>query len=324
MYFDVKKKQKKGVAFVASTLPAKLVKKQIDEDLIERIYTSTESLRESYKMILLNGSKVEVESLNDVNFLKRAKLLYKVLKHEKAKKNWIYLYHECCWPWLDIFIKILRPNGYHMPQANLEYMYLPIDSMLKFYKHLHFIRASCLLISRLFFNYHQFRSDSGSGLMFLPVFKKYPKTIVILNESEIKPRKIEVVSHQRTMLIVGGTDLADTRELIILYEKIIDKAIQMGYEVFYKDHPNDLARLNINFENAKAIPAQIPLEIMDMKFSIVLGTASAAMFGYGVSAVSICKLIDSMNELDKKLRINYLLSHNPGARIVEHIDEIFH
>lgn len=322
MYFDPLKKQKKGVAFVASTLPAKIVKKQIDEELIETIYTSTEGLKESYKMILTTGRKVDIKSLSETNFFKRTILLYKVLKCEKENKNWIYIYHECCWPWLDILIKFLRPNGYHIPQAKIEYMYQPVGSSLKFYKHLHFIRASILVISKVIFNYHQFRSDSGVGLMFLPVIKKYPKSIYLVNESEIKPRKTYTLSQKR-MLIVGGTDLVDTSELIILYKKIIDKAIQMDYEVFYKDHPNYLMSLNVNFENTQVISSKIPLEIIDVQFSIVLGTASAAMVGYGYSAVSICKLINSMSESDKILRINYLLSHNPDARIVKDIDEIF-
>ncbi len=158
--------------------------------------------------------------------------------------------------------------------------------------------------------------------MFLPVLKTYPKSIIVLNESAIKPKKIDAFGEKK-MLIVGGTDLADTSELIAIYKKITDKAISMGYEVWFKDHPNDMTSLNINFEKAQIIPAKIPLEMVDLQFSVVVGTASAAMINYGASAVSICKLLNSMNENDKKLRINYLLSHNPDARVIDHLDMIF-
>lgn len=159
--------------------------------------------------------------------------------------------------------------------------------------------------------------------MFLPVVKNYPKSITVINESAIKPNNVNHID-QKVLLIVGGTDLADTSELIAIYKKIIDTAIPMGYKVWFKDHPNPVTSLKINFDNAETIPAQIPLEIMDLQFSVVVGTASAAMIGYGSSAVSICNLIKSMNDEDKKLRLNYLLSHNPYARVVDNIEMIFY
>jgi hypothetical protein len=315
-------KQKKGVAFVASTLPAKIIINQINEGLIKKIYTSTERLKESYEIILSTNKEVDIESVNDANFIKRAILLCRILKKEKSNKSLIYIYHECCWPWLDLLIKIIKPKGYYMPQVKIEYMYRPTESIFEFYKHLHLVRASCILVSKFLFNYYQFKNDTGPGLMFLPVAKNYPKSIVAVNKSAIKPNKIYSID-QKTMLIIGGTDLADTSELIDIYKKIIEIAIQMGYKVWFKDHPNTTASLKINFENAETIPTQIPLEIIDLQFSVVVGTASAAMIEYGSSAVSICKLIKSMNDEDRKLRLNYLLSHNPDARVVDDINMIF-
>jgi hypothetical protein len=316
------KKQKKGVAFVASTLPAKIIINQINNGLITKIYTSTEGLKKTYDIILSDNKEVEVESVNEINFIKRAMLLSEILKKEKSNKNFIYIYHECCWPWLDILIKFMKPDGYYMPQVKIDYMYRPSKSIYEFYKYTHFVRASCILISKIFFNYYYFRNDSGVGLMFLPVIKNYPKSIIVINESAIKPNKTDAIDQKR-MLIIGGTDLADTTELIDIYKKIIDIAVPMGYEVWFKDHPNHLTSLNVNFENTKIIPSQIPLEIINLQFSVVVGTASAAMIGYGSSAVSICKLINSMSEEDAELRINYLLSHNPDARVIDHIDLIF-
>ncbi len=144
--FDLMKKQKKGVAFVASTLPAKAVLDQINKGLIKKVYTSTERLKESYEILLSNNKGVQIKSVQEVNFIKRTILLHRILKKEISNKNWIFIYHECCWPWLDILIKFMKPNGYYMPQVKLEYMYRTTNSINEFYKYSHFVRASCILI----------------------------------------------------------------------------------------------------------------------------------------------------------------------------------
>lgn len=132
VYFDSMKQHKKGIAFVASTLPAKVVINQINEGLIRKIYTSTESLKKSYEIFLSTKKEVEIENVSDVNFIKRGVLLYRIIKKEKSNKNLIYIYHECCWPWLDILLKFIKPKGYYMPQVKLEYMYWPANQYMSF------------------------------------------------------------------------------------------------------------------------------------------------------------------------------------------------
>ena len=79
------------------------------------------------------------------------------------------------------------------------------------------------------------------------------------------------------MLILSGSDFFLPLEMINLYARIVHVAISRGYKLLVKDHSNPDPRLNFSHYGADTIKPPIPVEFLYDDFSLVVGTASAAM-----------------------------------------------
>jgi hypothetical protein len=179
-------------------------------------------------------------------------------------------------------------------------------------------------ISRFLFNYFYATNDNLSGDLIVPVIKRYPKSVLLIKDFYLTsaPTKNDV-SNQTELLILSGSDCASSKELTFLYNDIIDHAIKIGIKVTIKDHPNEDSRLNLRREGVENVSPSIPSELIEDKFSVIVGIASAAMIRFGPRSFSVVNLLSTMSDHDKKQRSSYIKSLNQSVNFPYTIDEIF-
>ena len=316
---------REAVAFVGSSLPAKILYDQIKSGEVKTIYTSHPRLLESYQHLIDNCN--ETINLKCVyknkaynNIFKMIHLLFLI----KTKKKYIYIYHECCWQMLDICIWLTRPLGFHMPQLKTENIFKPVTNYRIFFKYRSFLVASKMSLYSILFNYYYFTMGDKKGIEFVPVIKKYPKSILVRNESMIFPKLYNKSKEKfKKILILAGTDCASSQELIEVFNNIIKKALEFKYIVAIKNHPNIESRINLNIKDVDIIDPLIPAEILEDDFTIVVGIASAAMATFGHRSVSILNLLRSISDEDRKIRIEFIKELNKSVRLINNIHEIF-
>ena len=317
--------QKKGIAFVGSTLPASLLEKQVQIGVIQKIYVSSAKFLESYEYLVRKVDKdIEVIQV-DASAGFRGLLDYiKLIKDIKSKKLHVYIYHECCWPLLDLAVLIVKPKGTFAPQSKIDFMFRPVTFLQHFYQKKNFFAAfkQCLLTT--IFKYYYATNDDLSGDLIVPVVRYYPKSISSLSNIQLSQNFTSIKLHSGSeMLILCGSDCASSAELKVLYNSIIDRALKNDFKVSIKDHPNEDARLNLQRSDVQIIPPKIPCELLEDKYAMIIGTASAAMIGFGSRSVSVINLLKSMNTLDKTQRINYISSLNEAVKFPTSVGEIF-
>jgi hypothetical protein len=93
--------------------------------------------------------------------------------------------------------------------------------------------------------------------------------------------------------------------------------------VTIKDHPNEDSRLNLRREGVENVSPSIPSELIEDKFSVIVGIASAAMIRFGPRSFSVVNLLSTMSDHDKKQRSSYIKSLNQSVNFPYTIDEIF-
>lgn len=313
-----------GLAFVGSALPAATLAKQVELGQISKIFVSHAQFLDTYDL-LKNRSlfKLDIENLYNGHMIVRIFNIMRVLLCAKIKNKVIYIYHECCWQWLDICIWIIHPHGIFMPQVGMKFMFKPVDSVIFFFRHTSFDRALIHCFLSFFFEYRYYQETDKERINFAPTIRRYPASIATVESSGISPRAKPPLLLEKKMLILSGSDFSLPLEMIDLYARIVHVAISRGYKVLVKDHPNPVSRLNFSHYGVETIKPSIPAEFLYDDFSVVVGTASAAMAVFGSRSVSICKLLNSMSPEIKELRINYIFSINPKVLIAEEFDDIF-
>jgi hypothetical protein len=316
---------REAVAFVGSSLPAKILYDQIKSGEVKTIYASHPRLLESYQHLISKCNKTinlkcvyENKSYN--NIFKMIYLLFLI----KTRRKYIYIYHECCWQMLDICIWLTRPLGFYLPQVNTKNIFKPVANCKTFYNYRSFFVASKMSLYSILFNYYYFTNGDKKGIEFVPVIKKYPKSILIRNESKIIPNLYNKTKLKiKKILILAGTDCASSQELIEVFDNIIRKALEFKYIVAIKNHPNVESRINLNIKEVEIIDPLIPAEILEDDFTIVVGTASAAMVTFGHRSVSILNLLSTISDEDRKIRIEFIQELNKSVKLINNINEIF-
>lgn len=316
--------KKKGVAFVSSTLPASLLVKQLQSGAIQKIYVSSVKFIASYEFLVKKtGKDIQVTVLTERTRFGGLLDCIKKIKDIKQKNLHIYIYHECCWPSLDLSILIVKPKGIFAPQSKIEFMFKPISSLKYFFHKCKFSVAVKHCFLSVFFKYYYSTNNDLDGDLIVPVVRYYPKSILKLNDIKLTKNSSNTINPKDSeMLILVGSDCASSKELISLYNCIIDRALDKGFKVSIKDHPNEDARLNLERHDVQVIHPKIPCELIEDSFSIIIGTASAAMIGFGSRSISVINLLESMSDLDKTQRINYIRSLNELVKFPASVDEI--
>ena len=85
---------------------------------ISDIYTASDKHKRSYFFLkTFFKNKISIHSLESISFSK-TRLILILLKSKIQSKN-IYFFHECSWPFFDLLIKIINPNGHYIPQVSM-------------------------------------------------------------------------------------------------------------------------------------------------------------------------------------------------------------
>ncbi|MDB2603330.1 hypothetical protein N9Y59_01635 [Planktomarina temperata] len=312
-----------GVAFVGSTLPSQLIEKQLELRKIQKIYTSHEKFVQSYEYLVeKTGTNITVEAIVSKSRIGGIARYIQILRMEKSAKRFVYMYHECCWPMLDLAIFLVRPLGVLTPQVKIEYMFKPTTYKYLFAR-LGLIKGlECLFQSTLFKYYHT-SNDGLDGDLIVSAARLYPKSIAIsdLHPQVVPPSSIR--SKLPKLLILTGTDCVKSEEIINLYNDIIDIGINLNFEILIKNHPNPEVRLNFHRDEAEVISPTIPCELLNDDFTIVIGIASAAMARFGPRSISVINLLETMDLDDKRQRKAFLRSVNPLAKFPKNLNSIF-
>ncbi len=313
----------KGIAFAGSSLPALLMVEQIKSGAIAEIYVSHSKFISTYEIVSRrSGLEIPVRNLGSPALSRRIWLAFRVMLLAKLSRSRVFMYHECCWPLVDFFVWLLRPSGFHFPQVDVRYMFRPVSRARFVLRHLSIFGAvkhfALLPLFRYFYDI-----DNKQVVQIHIAMRAYPATIVAVDTSTPACRVQQPLALKKKIIIFCGTDYASPEELTCIYETVSRRASSLGYEVYVKNHPNPEARLPIVLKGAHEIDPTVPAELLEDDFSLAIGTASASMRSYGRRAVSVLRLVSSMDEQVRDLRLSFIYSVNPSVCVPSSLSELF-
>ncbi|MEI6750846.1 MAG: hypothetical protein WCM93_16950 [Bacteroidota bacterium] len=305
------------MAYVGSTLPIELLNYYIEEWNIQTIFLTSNKLVPSYTYLIKYHRKVRIKILPK-NFLQNIVVLFSSLLKFKVIKYDIYFFHESCWPWFDLFVKLIGARGIFIPQIDnsgrkeVDYKYIEENS--RFARILKFMN-----LHNLFRIYAQF-SDGSQKNEFVYSIKIYPKSIKVYDlhySRELitnrKPKKYAKKS--KKIIILSGRDCVDDEILSSVYYKIIDFAEFHNYQTFVKDHPSESGRLNLQDKRIINIDPCLPVELIEDDFAYAIGVASAGLLFFEERAVSIIQVIEGISKDAMEQRKKHLTSIPGGEQI---------
>jgi hypothetical protein len=230
-------------------------------------------------------------------------LLIKIFKWE------IVIFHEACWPILDIFIELIKPIGKFVPMTTLNgFTKLNEDQSNKYIEQ----RIKIKWISKRLKNIFQIythRADNGIDLAYDWSIKKYPNSIEKMYENYIVNRiKIEVTNtfRSKSILFLVGTEPIDPQILHELYGKIIEFLWINDIPYKIKDHPLKHGRLYLKNQDYYSYEPEIAADFIFDEHEISIGCASTALCTFPGKKISIINLIDTWDHADKLERLAYI------------------
>jgi len=314
-----------SVAFVGSTLPARAVFEKVTSNEIDTVIASTSSLARSFIHLSSINPKLKIKSLPS-NPIFQFFVVFQLLLRFKLSRRKIWIYHEACWPVLDLAIWITRPRGFFTPQANMtSFSRLSRADSLKVLKGKRFGSLLARPMSYIFDIYAQI-NDGGKEMLYLPVIRGYPKSMTYHEDSslvqsyEFLSDVIKTEVGEKSILFTVGTDAVESYVLTDLFMALIKEAKAQNYEIFIKDHPNELVRLNMNVNNATILDPTMPAELMPGGYRYIVGCGTAALASFGGRAISILELLDTMEVETRQKRISYLSSLNRNVIYINSIE----
>jgi hypothetical protein len=305
-----------NIAFVGSTLPVRYLLENIQKERIGELIVSSVIFLNSYQHLqtLLPSLKISVQPKRysfRLFYLAYLIVLAKILRRK------IYIFHECCWPMLDLIIRLIAPKGYFIPIANLGSFIKLSHAEFGLYLNQMSISIIGQIIQKRFFEMYKHKADGGDGWVHVLVCKHYPSSITVLKHLGINKSgthkegasaQAENPSMQKSILFLIGREPVTDSYLSGLYSQLIAIAIENGYAVSIKDHPNKGARLNLEPEACTMIDPTIPAELLVLNYSIVVGVASASLASFRGRTISLLKMIKEMPSVDFEIRERYLRS----------------
>lgn len=315
-----------GIAFVGSTLPTRIVAMKARAGEIGTVLTSAPSLEPSFQYLRQQTPSLSVGSLPHAP-IKQALSLLAILIKARLSGRQIYIFHESCWPVMDLMIWLVRPTGWFLPQANmLSFTRLPEGEAREVLRQKRFGRILAGPMSRLFWVY-ACPNDACDGMLHVPAIRHYPSSMQCSDESELISTSVgaPTASHadSDTMLFLVGTEPVETSSLRRMYEVLIQAVRSSGFRVDVKDHPNQDARLNLTIDDPDVtlLDPTLPAELLHKGYRCAVGVGSAGLVTFGPRAISIVDLLDDMEDEVKALRKRYLLSLNPQTVFVTSIEQ---
>lgn len=286
----------RSVSIVASTLPVAFLAARTEALGVERIVTTSANLNRSYSYLSGRaGREIAIETAPN-GFVRQSLYFALLVARCRLFGHRLVIFHECCMPVLDLLILLLRPQGHHFPQVSM-FGSIPTDiAAAPRSKLLRLLRL--LGLSRFFTLYYSPPVGGNPGEYSLSV-KAYPSSIVshpvsyageASGESSAGSR-----AASRAILLLTGKALSTDDEQITLFRAIVEIAAKSGFRCDVKDHPNPYFRLGFKGKNTTLIDPEMPSELLDDDYSLIIGTSSTGLLGYGNRAFSIVEMLQSLS-----------------------------
>jgi hypothetical protein len=269
---------------------------------IKKIYVLNSNHFTSYNKLKIKYSHLTIINLANIK-LRSITLVYLLIK-EKLLGNRIYIFHECCWPELDLLIWILKPKGFYFPQVSMD-SYTLVKKTEK-------VKVGKLTNLYWYLNYNLYKiPDDGENnkFLFYLSIKSYPKSIkkykIKDSRNLIKDSKnfnYAGNKDKKNIIFFADSDKVDTSKLVDKYSSLIEKCLKFNFKCFIKRHPN--IEFHIPIKNSKAIELDysIPFELMEGRFDIAIGTSSTTLINFQGKSISILQLLDGYDDYAKEIK----------------------
>ncbi len=307
------------VAFVASTLPFSQLVKCHELLGITQVVCASGALHNSFVKGFKNiGLSIDVQSISGNRLSRNLQLLGYLLKTKKA-----VIFHECCWPDLDLLIIFFRVKTIYLPNVTLasRKKVLVRDIPLK-------QRVFATLTSR-WFDFYETKDDGGEAYYSSALKQRYRKIHILPSNSTLEmfgdtKRKEKEVQKLR-VLMLSGTDVVPNNVLKELYGQITFRLLSLGIEVHIKDHPNPRARLDWKLDGAQLVDSDLPLESMNLSdYSAYISVASTGLAACAENGkiISVIRLLPKEFNEQLQKRISHLSAINVKPLLPLSVDEL--
>jgi hypothetical protein len=308
---------KRTTVFVASTMPFKFVCNMANKNTIIDLVLMGKNLYPAYSSIADNYLNVHIQ-VAPKSFVKNAIYLTSSLIKSRLLKREIIFFHECCCPFLDIFIKIIKPNGHYFPMVEMinaaklsVFDFFPKGKIKYFLKVTFLWRWFDVYEAPPLGNSLTFRSD------YFLTLKRYPLSIKVhdIQESRLwsQVNKLPPIwTGKKKIIFLCGASLFDTVKVLSILRVIARYAIENGFDCYIKDHPNIEFRLGFDYPGVTVLEPQIAVESIDDVYSLAIGVTSNSLSLFGNRSVSIVNLIDGLSDSDRFIAVNFIKTL-PGA-----------
>ncbi len=309
-------------AFIASTLPALFLKKNLEVLKINKIVVSRKDLLNSFSFLLTEHQTLDIIVSPDKNtksFLRKQIL---------SSSDGVVIFHECGWFDLDLLLLEIKPRLEFYPQVTLEtFKKFEKEDLRIFSLILNCTKSLSISSLKLLFRalkykdkfiYYSLPQDNNTRLGFEyslnhEKYLKFTNSIVqsIPSEELAQARKVENIS--KNIIVFTGTDIFATTQIEDIYNKVFRLIQKKGYQVIIKDHPNPAFRLNMSFKDSIQLEASLPFEILEIDYFLKIGIASTSLAYEAGKSISIIHLLGNDSEIEN--RIKHLNSLPEGNKI---------
>lgn len=311
-------------AFVASTLPALFLSRNLDKLNINRLIVSRQDLFQSFLFLKEKFSDLEIIILPKQN--QRHFLRSEIVSSNKG----IVIFHECGWLDLDLLLLDIQPKVYYFPQVTLKsYTQLELEDLTAF-KLLIFIcknlsRSSIkfayqvLRLKDLFF-YYSTPVDGTRRLGFeYSLNHEKLKHLETSHEptsfSDENPMQTTLEQKSKNIIFLLGTDVFEREKIELLFKKLFKLVQEKGYRVVLKDHPNPAFRLNLECNDAIKLEPSTPFEVIEMDYCLKIGLGSSALAYEADKSICIFYLLGDQEDDIVSNRVNHLKHLPRGDKI---------
>ena len=302
------------VAYVGSTLPIGILNKKITSWNVTHVILSDKSLFKSYAHLKDKHPQISIIKPYHSYFHFLQLIFLMVRTHFSHTK--IIFFHECCLTMFDILVKIIQPNGDFYPQvtmngfqkANNSFSQLSIST--RTILHFFFMQKS--------FYYYKGYKDNDEGKFIVLTLKNYPPSIKshsVFESKRIASKSYRPKKNNKKIIFLAGRDAMPDRDLIKIYSDMIDLANKFNYKCYIKDHPSDIARLNMTHRFAENMDSSLPVELLKNDFAFAVGVSSTSLLHFKTRAISILNLVTS-DKKKLKYRKSHLVSLSEGKGII--------
>ena len=283
---------KTNYAYVASTLPARLLNNKASEWNISTILVASPALGRSYEYLRKKNPSLKIlvlpkKTLLNIFYLAVFLFLIKICKRK------IYFFHEWSCINFDLLIGIIKPSGCFYPQVSLSSLERINFQLVKSCK----IKL-CLCLFGLKDKFVPYLMDRDDQVSQVVAWSRtnYPSTVTcydLIDSKNIYMTGIEYrkKSSSGRLLFLVGAEVFDNDIVRQVFIDIVNICIDLGFVCCVKDHPRPKSRLLLVHPQLFEVDPDMPIELSDDVYDFVIGVASTGLLYFKDRAISILYLI---------------------------------